>query len=49
MAEDSLLPTIRANGEATLLANGFSCREQIAAGSGRKAEHLAEILQRALG
>ena len=44
MAEESLLPVIRAAAESPLLANGFSCREQIAAGSGRKAKHLAELL-----
>lgn len=47
MAEDSLLPTIRANADSPLLANGFSCREQIAEGSGRKAKHLAELLYEA--
>lgn len=49
MAEDALLPAIRAAKEVPLLANGFSCREQIAAGSGRKAQHLAILLQHALG
>ncbi len=44
MAEDSLLPTIRAAVDSPLLANGFSCREQIAEGSDRKAKHLAELL-----
>ncbi len=48
MAEAELMPAIRANAGAELLANGFSCREQIAAGSGRKAQHLAVLLQRAL-
>ncbi len=44
MAEDSLLPTIRANADSPLLANGFSCREQIAEGSGRRARHLVQLL-----
>ncbi len=44
MAEESLLPTIRAAADSPLLANAFSCREQIAAGSGRTAKHLAELL-----
>ncbi len=48
MAEDALLPTIRAAENAHLLANGFSCREQIAAGSGREAKHLASLLKQAL-
>ncbi len=48
MAEESLLPTIRANAGAPILANGFSCREQITAGSGLKAQHLALLLKEAL-
>lgn len=48
MAEETLLPTIRAAEGAPLLANGFSCREQIAAGSGREAQHLAVLLKQAL-
>jgi hypothetical protein len=30
-----------------ILANGFSCREQIEQGSGRAAVHVAELLARA--
>ncbi len=48
MAEESLLPTIRAEQDATIVANGFSCREQIMAGSGREARHLALLLRDAL-
>lgn len=45
LAERSLLPTVRRAPLRTLIiANGFSCREQIAQGSGRKAMHLAEVL-----
>jgi FAD/FMN-containing dehydrogenase/Fe-S oxidoreductase len=48
-AERTLLPTIRAAAPNTLLlANGFSCREQIAQGTGRRALHLAEVIQMAL-
>lgn len=43
--EPVLLPAVRAAPRATLiLADGFSCREQIAQGTGRRALHLAEIL-----
>jgi FAD/FMN-containing dehydrogenase/Fe-S oxidoreductase len=43
--ERDLLPTVRASAPDTLiLADGFSCREQIAQGTGRRARHLAEVL-----
>jgi glycerol-3-phosphate dehydrogenase subunit C len=48
MGEESLLPTIRAAADSPLLANGFSCREQIVAGSGRKPQHLVELLHQAM-
>lgn len=48
MAEAALLPALRASPEAAVLANGFSCREQIAAGTGRRAEHLAVLMRDAL-
>ena len=48
VAEAPLLPAIRAAEGPPLLANGFSCREQIAAGSGREARHLASLLKQAL-
>ncbi|MFJ6216013.1 FAD-binding and (Fe-S)-binding domain-containing protein [Streptomyces sp. NPDC092296] len=49
-AERVLLPEIRAAAPETLvLADGFSCRTQIAQlGGGRRALHLAEVVQRAL-
>ncbi len=49
MAELSLLPAIR-NGDpdALLVADGTSCRHQIADGSGRTALHIARVLQQAL-
>jgi hypothetical protein len=31
-----------------VIANGFSCREQIAQAAGREALHLAEVLQMAM-
>jgi Fe-S oxidoreductase len=47
--ERALLPAVRDAGAATLVvADGFSCREQIAQGTGRRALHLAEVLQLAL-
>jgi Fe-S oxidoreductase len=48
-AERSLLPKVRQSPEATIiLANGFSCREQIEQGSGRRTMHVAELLANAL-
>jgi Fe-S oxidoreductase len=50
MAEVSLLPAIRQTDASTpIVADGFSCRHQIEHGSGRKATHVALLLQRALG
>ncbi len=49
MAELSLLPKIRAAEDSTaLIANGFSCRHQIADGTGKKPMHVAILLQQAL-
>ena len=45
VAGDRLYPLVRAAGpDAVLLADGFSCRTQIAQGTGRHARHLAELL-----
>ncbi len=45
MAELALLPAARAAApEDALVADGFSCRHQIADGSGRKAVHMAVLL-----
>jgi FAD/FMN-containing dehydrogenase/Fe-S oxidoreductase len=47
--ERVLLPAVRqAPGDALIVADGFSCREQIAQGTGRGALHLAQVLQMAL-
>jgi len=44
-AERVLLPQVRAApAEAVILANGFSCREQIEQGAGRPTLHVAELL-----
>jgi FAD/FMN-containing dehydrogenase/Fe-S oxidoreductase len=49
MAELSLLPAVRAAGEDTVLvADGTSCRHQIADGAAREALHVARVLERAL-
>ena len=48
-AERVMLPKVRAAGpDALILADGFSCREQIEQGSGRKTRHLAELIAEAL-
>ena len=50
MAELSLLPKVRAADAATLVvADGTSCRHQIADGAAREALHVARVLERALG
>jgi FAD/FMN-containing dehydrogenase/Fe-S oxidoreductase len=50
IANDGLLPAVQAAGPTTLIvADGFSCREQIAQLSRRKAMHFAEILARGCG
>jgi Fe-S oxidoreductase len=46
MAELSLLPAIRAQPEALVVASGTSCRQQIADGAGRQALHVATLLDR---
>jgi len=49
VGERVLLPAVRQAGPDTLIiANGFSCREQIAQTTARRALHLAEVLQLAL-
>ena len=49
MAELSLLPAVRkAEPDALIVANGTSCRHQIADGAGREALHVAEVLARGL-
>jgi Fe-S oxidoreductase len=45
LAERVLLPAVRAaDSQTTLIADGFSCREQIAQNSDRRGLHLAELL-----
>jgi len=50
MGELALLPAVRAApAEALVVADGTSCRAQIADGAGRRALHVARVLERALG
>jgi hypothetical protein len=44
MAELSLLPAVRLAPDALVVADGTSCRHQIADGAGREALHLARVL-----
>jgi Fe-S oxidoreductase len=44
MAELSLLPSIRKSPDSWVVADGTSCRHQIADGTQRKAVHIARIL-----
>ncbi|RKG81809.1 FAD-binding oxidoreductase [Corallococcus exercitus] len=47
--ERVILPKVReASGDTLLIADGFSCREQIRQATGRKPLHLAQVLQKAL-
>jgi len=49
IGELELLPAVRsADSEWLIIADGFSCREQIAQGTDRQALHLAEVLRMAL-
>jgi FAD/FMN-containing dehydrogenase/Fe-S oxidoreductase len=50
MAEAKLLPAVRqAPADAWIVADGFSCRHQIADGAERQAVHVAQAICRALG
>ncbi|MGU7770280.1 FAD-binding and (Fe-S)-binding domain-containing protein [Burkholderia sp. MR1-5-21] len=48
MAELSLLPAVRNAGDALIVADGTSCRHQIADGAMREALHVARVLAMAL-
>ncbi len=49
MGELALLPAVRAaDANVTIVADGTSCRHQIADSAGREALHVARVLQRAL-
>jgi FAD/FMN-containing dehydrogenase/Fe-S oxidoreductase len=44
IADLALLPSLRSSPDATVVADGFSCREQIESLAGRETLHLAELL-----
>jgi Fe-S oxidoreductase len=44
MAELSLLPAVRDQPDAIVVADGTSCRHQIHDGAGREAVHLSQLL-----
>jgi hypothetical protein len=49
VGESGLLRAVREEDKDTIiLTNGFSCREQIAQGTERKAVHLAELMHAAI-
>ncbi len=49
IGEQRLLPAVRqADEDMLIIADGFSCHEQILQGAGRKPLHLAQVLQMAL-
>jgi hypothetical protein len=49
IGEATLLPAVRETPAATLLvADGFSCREQVEQATGRKGLHLAQVAEMAL-
>jgi Fe-S oxidoreductase len=48
MGELGLLPEVRKAGDALVVADGTSCRQQIAHGAGRDAWHVARVLEAAL-
>lgn len=45
MAEQSLLPSLRSQPQARVIANGFSCRQQISSGSEHRPLHIAQLLR----
>ncbi|HEY5610244.1 MAG TPA: FAD-binding oxidoreductase, partial [Thermoanaerobaculia bacterium] len=50
VGERVLLPAVRAaSPEALLIVNGFSCREQVAQATGKRAYHLAEVIEMGMG
>ncbi|MEW8020795.1 MAG: (Fe-S)-binding protein [gamma proteobacterium symbiont of Phacoides pectinatus] len=48
MAEQDLFPTLRRQPDASVVANGFSCQQQILNGLGRSSLHIAQLLMQAL-
>lgn len=48
MAEQDLFPALREQPAASIVANGFSCQQQIQDGLQRESLHIAEVLQHCL-
>jgi hypothetical protein len=49
IGELELLPAVRkAPADTMIVADGFSCREQITQATGRQTLHLAEVIQMAI-
>ena len=49
IGETALLPAVRqADAQTLIIANGYSCREQIEQGAHRKSLHIAEVVQLAM-
>jgi FAD/FMN-containing dehydrogenase/Fe-S oxidoreductase len=49
IGENALLPAVRqADAQTLIIANGYSCREQIEQGAHRKSLHIAEVVQLAM-
>lgn len=48
IAEQTLMPALRANQNARVVANGFSCRHQMQVHGDNRAKHLAVLLREAL-
>ncbi|MEQ8822095.1 MAG: FAD-linked oxidase C-terminal domain-containing protein [Sumerlaeia bacterium] len=49
IGESRLFPAVRAAAKKELVANGFSCRHQVADATGRRPVHFIEALGRAMG
>ena len=49
LGERVILPMVReADADTLIIANGFSCREQLEQGTGRKTLHFAEVVKMAM-
>ncbi len=48
IARDALLPALAGAPDALVIADGFSCREQVVQLANRPAFHVAEVVHRAL-
>ena len=48
IGEQRLFPAVRAAPEARIVITGMSCRHQVSDGTGRRAQHVVEVLREAL-